>query len=353
MPLPDPTREIRLVSLRTYRGASYWARFPLTRIDLAVGAYDEISSAEVPGFTEALHAALPGLVEHRCSIGERGGFLTRLRRGTYAAHIVEHVAIELQAMAGHDVGFGKARGGDRPGEYTVVLRHRHAAVGERAALLALGVVQEAFAGRLLTVEEGVAELRALSGEPDTGRPRLHVRCGVTGPGDRAQVAAELRRRGLDGGSVVMEISPAALLHGGLPYATADAAVILGALPLDVPERYRDAESAARLLSLVADGLGPEGVAVIPAGEPELEERVRDAGCRLALFSAPGELRAADIRYAWGAAFPAGGRIVLERTGETLDGGEMLPGVPVEAQLAAALVHLSVGETAKPHPGGTS
>lgn len=352
MPLPDPMREIRLVSLRTYRGASYWARFPLTRIDLAVGAYDEISSAEVPGFTEALHTVLPGLVEHRCSIGERGGFLTRLRRGTYAAHIVEHVAIELQAMAGHDVGFGKARGGDRPGEYTVVLRHRHSAVGERAALLALGVVQHAFAGRLLTVDEGVAELRALAAEPDARRPGLHVRCGVTGAGDRVQAAAELRRRGLDGGAVVADISPAALLHGGLPYATADAAVVLGGLPVDVPERYRDAESAARLLSLVVDGLGPQGVAVIPAGEPELEERVRDAGCRLALFSARGDTTAADIRYAWAAAFPAGGRVVLERAGETLDGGALLAAVPVEAQLSAALVHLSLGETPNPDPGGS-
>ena len=78
-------------------------------MDVAVGAFDDISFAEVPGFTERLLAALPGLVEHRCSVGERGGFVARLRRGTYAPHVGEHVALELQTMIGHEVGYGRAR----------------------------------------------------------------------------------------------------------------------------------------------------------------------------------------------------------------------------------------------------
>jgi len=103
------------------------------RMDIAVGAYEDISSADVPGFTEALVAAMPGLEAHRCSIGERGGFITRLHRGTYAAHIVEHVALELQIMIGHEVGFGRTRGGDVDGEFTIVFEHVHEAVGLRAA----------------------------------------------------------------------------------------------------------------------------------------------------------------------------------------------------------------------------
>ena len=109
-----------MTALSATRGANYWSRRPVTRMDVVVGAYDDISSAEVPGFTERLVAALPGLVEHRCSIGERGGFVTRLRRGTYAPHIVEHVALELQTMMGHDVGYGRTRGGEAPDEYTLV-----------------------------------------------------------------------------------------------------------------------------------------------------------------------------------------------------------------------------------------
>ncbi|HKP77026.1 MAG TPA: hypothetical protein VJT67_15955, partial [Longimicrobiaceae bacterium] len=109
MSLPDPYAEIRLLGLRTVRGANFWSRAPVTRMDVAPGAYDDLSSAQAPGFTDALIAAIPGLWEHRCSIGERGGFVTRLRRGTYAPHIAEHVGLELQSMAGHDVGYGRAR----------------------------------------------------------------------------------------------------------------------------------------------------------------------------------------------------------------------------------------------------
>src|SRR5687767_15784679 len=104
MTLPDATVELRMTSLHATRGANYWSRRPVTRLDILVGEYEGISSADVPGFTEALVSAMPGLEEHRCSIGERGGFITRLQRGTYAAHTIEHVALELQNTIGHEVG---------------------------------------------------------------------------------------------------------------------------------------------------------------------------------------------------------------------------------------------------------
>src|SRR5215210_8361207 len=107
---PDPLTEIRMTTLHATRGANYWSRRPVTRMDLLVGPYEDISSAQVDGVTERLVRTMPGLREHRCSIGERGGFILRLRRGTYAPHIIEHVALELQTMIGHDVGFGKTRG---------------------------------------------------------------------------------------------------------------------------------------------------------------------------------------------------------------------------------------------------
>jgi hypothetical protein len=148
----------------------------------------------VPGFTKRLVGAMPGLVEHRCSIGERGGFVLRLRRGTYAPHIIEHVALELQTMMGHDVGFGKTRGGDVDGEYTLVFEHEHEQVGLRAAALALQTVQQAFDGVLESVDAAVAELKAIAETPDT--PPLHHRvlCGVTGGSGRADAQRLLRER---------------------------------------------------------------------------------------------------------------------------------------------------------------
>ena len=84
-----------MTTLHSTRGANYWSSRPVTRMDLMVGPYEDIASDDVPGFTEALVKAMPGLEAHRCSIGERGGFILRLRRGTYAPHIIEHVALEL------------------------------------------------------------------------------------------------------------------------------------------------------------------------------------------------------------------------------------------------------------------
>src|SRR5215213_4334010 len=169
----DPATEIRITTLHSTRGINFWSKRPVIRMDLAVGEYDDISSADVDYFDRALVAAMPGLAEHHCSIGSRGGFVIRLRRGTYAPHIIEHVALELQTMIGHRVGYGRTRGGDVDGEYTVVFEHDHEQVGLRAAALATEVVQRAFAGTLDTVEPAINELRALAETPDT--PLIHQR----------------------------------------------------------------------------------------------------------------------------------------------------------------------------------
>src|SRR4026207_1328751 len=176
---PDPATEIRMNTLHATRGANFWSTRPVMRMDIAVGAYEDISSADVPGFTDALVNAMPGLEEHRCSIGERGGFITRLERGTYAAHIIEHVALELQTMIGHEVGFGRTRGGDVDGEYTIVFEHLHEAVGLRAAGLALEIGQRAFAGSLGSVDYATSELAALAKTPDVPRLTQRVACGIT------------------------------------------------------------------------------------------------------------------------------------------------------------------------------
>ncbi|MFL5385488.1 MAG: cyanophycin synthetase family protein [Longimicrobiaceae bacterium] len=349
---PSPYDEIRLLGLRTVRGANFWSRAPVTRMDVAPGAYDEISSAEVAGVTTALVEAFPGLWEHRCSIGERGGFVTRLRRGTYAPHIAEHVGLELQSMMGHDVGYGRARGGDRPGEYTVVFEHLHAAVGARAAARALEVVQHAFAGALerAMVDEIVAELAALAGEPDLPRPGRRVLCGITGGGDRAGVRTRLEALRVPSEGVV-ELSPFELLNEGLPYGRSAVAVVLDAEPVDVPERYRDPELARRLVAVVADGVPEGGVVVCPAKEWEVQDLARDAGCRVAVFSAADDVTARDARRASAVAQVREGRIVLELGGTTEDAGAVEDGASPAAQVAAALAARALRETGMDEPVG--
>jgi cyanophycin synthetase len=297
--------------------------------------------------------ALPGLWEHRCSIGERGGFVTRLRRGTYAPHIAEHVGLELQSMAGHDVGYGRARGGDRPGEYTVVLEHLHAAVGSRAAALALEMVQRAFAGELerASVDAALAELAALAAEPDLPRPSRRVLCGITGGGDRAGVRDRMAALGVPADGVV-ELSPGYLLNEGLPYGRSTVAVILDAEPDDVPERYRDPELARRLVSVVADGVVDDGIVVCPAKDWEVQDLAREAGCRVAVFSAADDVTRRDAKVASAVAQVRGGRIVLEVGGTTEDAGELADGAAPGAQVAAALAARALRGVAADAEGAT-
>jgi cyanophycin synthetase len=280
--LPDAFTEIRPLSLRLIRGPNYWAMRPLVRYDLAVGAYDEIASDDVPGVREALLAALPPLAEHTCSIGVPGGFVQRLTRGTYAPHIVEHVSIALQELAGQDVSFGRARGGGEPGTYTVVVAYAHPGVGRRSLPLALQLVQHAFAGTLTPAHasEAIDALRAVADAPLRGEDRppespALIAAGVTGgdPAVRAAAARALRDAGaadLAPDGTVCTVVPSALLADGLPYRRARVAVICDAEPgPDVHDSYCERDRAVRLLTVPLDALAPGGVAVVPAADEEI------------------------------------------------------------------------------------
>ena len=315
MTLPDSTVELRMTSLHAMRGANFWSRRPVTRLDITVGAYEDISSADVPGFTDALVSAMPGLEEHRCSIGERGGFIARLEHGTYAAHTIEHVALELQNMIGHDVGFGRTRGGDIEGEYTIVFEHVHEAVGMRAAGLALEIVQHAFAGTLGTVAYASAELSALAETPDAPPVQGRVLCGITGGAERSEARDELVRRGFGNGELIVDVAPAYILQAGLPYSRSDIAIVLDAALTDVPERYRQEERARRLVATVADAVDRGGIVIVPAKEWEIQDMAREAGCRVAIFAPDADITRRDKRVARATAHCEAGRIIIEtRTG---------------------------------------
>lgn len=332
-----------MTSLHATRGANFWSRRPVTRLDILVGAYEDISSADSPGFTQSLVATMPGLEEHRCSIGERGGFITRLERGTYAAHIIEHVALELQNLIGHDVGFGRTRGGDTDGEYTIVFEHLHEAVGLRAAALALEIVQRAFAGTLGPIDYAAAELSALSRTPDVPTLQQRVLCGITGGSGRVEARDEMVRRGFGNGELIVDISPSYLLQAGLPYSRSDIAIVLDTAVTDVPERYREEERAQKLVATVADAVDKGGIVVVPAKEWEVQDLVRDAGCRVAIFAPDADITRRDKRVARAAAYCEGGRIIVETRRGVTDAGPLQDDAPAGPQAAAALAALTLYE----------
>jgi cyanophycin synthetase len=131
---------MRILDRSVYVGPSLYARFPVIRLELDLEQLEAWPTGRLgPEFINALTAALPGLAEHGCSYQEPGGFLRRMREGegTWLGHVLEHVAIELQNVAGEAVTFGKTRGAGPPGVYTVVYEYAQRDEGIAAGELGL------------------------------------------------------------------------------------------------------------------------------------------------------------------------------------------------------------------------
>jgi cyanophycin synthetase len=131
---------MKIVDRNVYVGPSIYAHFPVIRVTLDLGALEEWPTGRLgPDFVDGLVAAVPTLAEHGCSYREPGGLIRRMREdeGTWLGHVFEHVAIELQNMAGEDVSFGRTRGTGEPGVYNVVYEYAQREEGIEAGELAL------------------------------------------------------------------------------------------------------------------------------------------------------------------------------------------------------------------------
>jgi cyanophycin synthetase len=127
--------EIRQTTV--YRGPNIWARMPVIHQVLDLGELEDRPSNKIPGFYEHLTEAIPSLYDHGCSLGRPGGFLQRLREGTWMGHVLEHVALELQNLAGAEVARGKTRSTGERGVYNVVYQYDQEDVGLAAGALAI------------------------------------------------------------------------------------------------------------------------------------------------------------------------------------------------------------------------
>lgn len=125
-------KNIEILRVTHLRGPNIWTYRPVIEAWIDIGDLEDYPSNTLPGFYERLSALLPSLVEHHCSPGVRGGFLQRVKEGTYAGHILEHIALELQSLAGMRTGFGKTRSMSQRGHYKVAFRTRQEQVGRDA-----------------------------------------------------------------------------------------------------------------------------------------------------------------------------------------------------------------------------
>jgi cyanophycin synthetase len=139
MSVPSP--DLSILETRVYRGANVWSYEKAIHLVVDLGSLEDHPSNTLPGFNEDLVQMLPGLREHSCSRGRRGGFLERLNEGTWLGHVAEHTALALQQAVGHDVRRGKTRQvkGER-GRYNMIYGYVDETVGLAASRLAVRLV---------------------------------------------------------------------------------------------------------------------------------------------------------------------------------------------------------------------
>ncbi|MCC7474235.1 MAG: cyanophycin synthetase [Pirellulales bacterium] len=185
---------MQITKVLKLRGPNIWANFPVLEVWIELEEYKDTPSDKIPGFAERIIQWLPTMIEHRCGIGERGGFFHRLRTGTYMGHILEHVSLELQSLAGNVVGFGRARETTVEGTYKVAIEYLDEQVGLAAVDTAYRLIVAAIHDEPFDVAAEIEKLRGLA----------HDRC--LGPSTSAIVTAAQERgiptMRLDGESLV-------------------------------------------------------------------------------------------------------------------------------------------------------
>ena len=155
-------KDIKFREIRHLRGPNMWTYRPVLEAIVDIGDLEDCPSNTIPGYYERLKTMLPSLHEHRCSYGEPGGFLRRVEEGTWPAHILEHVTLELQNLAGLPGGFGKAREVSERGVYKVVVRAWQEDVTRAALHAARELIMAAMENRPFDVDAAVEELADLA-----------------------------------------------------------------------------------------------------------------------------------------------------------------------------------------------
>src|SRR5437868_10507885 len=135
---------MKILDLKVLKGPNYWSvrRPKLIQMKLDLEELEQRPTNTIPGFRERLEKLIPSLIEHRCSEDVRGGFFNRVEEGTWMGHVIEHIALEIQTLAGMDTGFGRTRStGEKEGVYFVIFDYIEEDAGIYAARSAVRIVQ--------------------------------------------------------------------------------------------------------------------------------------------------------------------------------------------------------------------
>ena len=167
---------MKILEIKVLKGPNYWSvrRTKLIQMKLDLEEKENMPTNKIPGFRERLEQLLPSLYEHRCSVGEPGGFFQRVDEGTWMGHVVEHIALEIQTLAGMDTGFGRTRTpeGEKEGVYYVVFSYMEEDAGVYAAKAAVRIAQALIDGTVYDLSEDIQKMREIREDtrlgPSTG-----------------------------------------------------------------------------------------------------------------------------------------------------------------------------------------
>ena len=165
---------MKIKEIKVLRGPNYWSirRNKLIQLKLDLEEMEQKPTNLIPGFLERLSALLPSMYSHRCSEEKAGGFFHRVEEGTWMGHVIEHIAIEIQTLAGMDTGFGRTRGTGNAGEYYVVFSYMEEDAGVYAARAAVKIAQALTDGVEYDMETDIQAMREIREDtrlgPSTG-----------------------------------------------------------------------------------------------------------------------------------------------------------------------------------------
>ncbi|MDQ2919113.1 MAG: cyanophycin synthetase, partial [Verrucomicrobiota bacterium] len=159
---------MNILEIRTLRGPNYWSGYwkKLIIMRLDIEDYEQKPTNKLKGFFGRMKQVMPSLQSHGCSYKEEGGFLKRVKEGTWAGHVIEHFALELQTLAGMDIGYGRTRETGEAGIYNVVFAYYEEEVGRYAARAAVRLFLELAEGKPVdeikqTLADEVQEMREI------------------------------------------------------------------------------------------------------------------------------------------------------------------------------------------------
>jgi len=154
---------MKILKIQAPRGPNLWSiqRKKLIQMRLDLEEMEQFFTNKIDGFRERIEAMFPTMIEHRCSEGTRGGFFSRIERGTWMGHVIEHIALEIQTLAGMETGFGRTRETKTPGIYNVVFSYMEENVGMFAAESAVAIAEALISGNEYDVEADIQKMREI------------------------------------------------------------------------------------------------------------------------------------------------------------------------------------------------